>query len=163
MTDLMLMFAMGLDDTRELNRGRLILIDRVRGIIGRWVATSGLGAYQGVNDWNHVGGGVIPATYQLDKPVPWYKVAIAPTDLRHVKGVEGNGYAITPFELETSKGVKRSDVLIHNDANGPGSMGCIVLEGDGEEFKDFELVYGREVLKLPKGVMTVDLGVIYCY
>jgi hypothetical protein len=163
MTDLMLIFAMELDADNELNRGRLILLDRVRGTIGRWVATSGLGSHQDVGDWNHVGGGVIPATYQLDKPVPWYKVAVKPTDLRHVRGVEGNGYAITPFELETKQGVTRSDVMIHNDANVPGSMGCIVLEGDGAEFKDFELVYNRECLKLPKGVETVDLGVIYTY
>jgi hypothetical protein len=163
MTDLFLIFAMALDADNELNRGRLMLFERNRGAIGRWVATSGLGSYQDVNDWNHVGGGVIPAPYQLAKPAPWYKVAVKPTDLRHVKGVEGNGYAITPFELETKSGVTRSDVMIHNDANVPGSMGCIVLEGDGLEFKDFELVYRRECLKLPDSVETVDLGVIYTY
>jgi hypothetical protein len=163
MTDLFLMFAMSLDADSNLNRGRLMLLDRQRGVIGRWVATSGLGSYQDVGDWNHIGGGVIPAPYQLLKPVPWYKVAIEPTDLRAVKGVQGNAYAITPFELETNKGVTRSDVMIHNDANVPGSMGCIVLEGDGTEFDEFELVYSRECLKLPKGSLTVDLGVIYTY
>jgi hypothetical protein len=163
MTDLILIFAMALDADNQLNRGRLVLIDRQRGAIGRWVATSGLGAYQDVGDWNHVGGGVIPAPYQLAKPVPWYKAAIKPTDLTSVRGVQGNAYAITPFELPTNGGVTRSDVMIHNDANVPGSMGCIVLEGDGTEFADFELVYNRECLKLPKGAETVDLGVIYSY
>jgi hypothetical protein len=161
MSDLMLMFAMGLDDTGELNRGRLVLIERKRGLIGRWVATSGLGAYQGVGDWNHVGGGVIPATYQMAKPVPWYKVAVKPTDLTQVKGVEGNAYAITPFEIETKEGTERSDVMIHRDANVPGSMGCIVLMGN--DFADFERVYNRECGLLADHIDTVDLGVIYCY
>ncbi len=161
MTDLFLVFAMALDADRTLNRGRLFLIDRQRGAIGRWVATSGLGAYQNVGDWNHIGGGVIPAPYQLKNPMPWYKVATDPTDLRHVKGVEGNAYAITPFELETNAGATRSDVLIHRDANVPGSMGCIVLMGD--EFPDFERVFKAETSKLPPGVTTVDLGVIYTY
>jgi hypothetical protein len=50
--------------------------------------------------------------------------------------VEGNAYPITPFEVTTKEGVTLSDLLIHRDANVPGSMGCIVLEGN--EFEDFE-------------------------
>ena len=161
MTDLMLMFAMGLSADRTLHRGRLFLIDRARGPIGRWVATSGLGAYQNVGDWNHVGGGVIPAPYQLANPIPWYKVAVTPINLANVKGIEGNAYDISPFEVKTDRGVTRSDLLIHRDANVPGSLGCIVLLGD--EFADFERVYRAETAKLPKGTETVDLGVIYTY
>jgi hypothetical protein len=161
MPDLFLIFAMGLSSDDTLHRGRLVLIDRTRGMLGRWVATSGLGAYQAPGDWNHVGGGVIPATYYLDRPFPWYKVAVQPVNLANVKGVEGNAYAITPFAVETNKGVERSDLMIHRDANVPGSMGCIVLEGG--EFADFEKVYNRECQALPDGVETVDLGVIYCY
>jgi hypothetical protein len=161
MTDLFLLFAMALDSDRTLNRGRLILFDLTRGAIGRWVATSGLGSFQNVGDWNHPGGGVIPATYQLDKPFPWYQVAIDPVDLSHVKGVEGRAYPITPFEVTTNKDVERSDLLIHRDANVPGSMGCIVLPTD--EYPDFERVFKAETSKLPKGVTTVDLGVIYTY
>jgi hypothetical protein len=161
MTDLFLIFAMPLDEDPRLNRGRLILFDRTQGTIGRWVATSGLGAYQGVNDWNHVGGGVIPATYQLKDRIPWYKVAAKPLDLSHVRGVEGNGYPITPFEVQTKEGVTRSDLLIHRDANVPGSMGCIVLSGD--EFADFDRSFARAVKALSPGVTTVDLNVIHCY
>jgi hypothetical protein len=163
MTDLFLIFAMGLSADRTLHRGRLILLDRTRGMIGRWVATSGLGAYQNVADWNHQGGGVLPATYQLKDPIPWYKVAVTPLDLSHVKGVEGNGYPITPFELTTDKGVKRGDLLIHRDPKNsfPGTLGCIGVHED--EFADFERVYTAECRKLPDSVETVDLGVIYTY
>jgi hypothetical protein len=161
MADLLLMFAMGLDADRTLNRGRLVLIDRQKGMIGRWVATSGLGAYQNVGDWNHAGGGVLPATYQLKASIPWYKVAVKPVDLSHVRGVEGNGYPITPFEFLTDKGTNRGDVLIHADANAPGTLGCIGVHKD--EFEDFERVYREQCLLLPKGVSTVDLGVIYTY
>jgi hypothetical protein len=149
MTDLFLIFAMPLDEDPRLNRGRLILFDRTQGTIGRWVATSGLG------------GGVIPATYQLKDRIPWYKVAAKPLDLSHVRGVEGNGYPITPFEVQTKEGVTRSDLLIHRDANVPGSMGCIVLSGD--EFADFDRSFARAVKALSPGVTTVDLNVIHCY
>ena len=62
------------------------------------------------------------------------------------KGVEGNGYPITPFEVITKAGVKRSDLLIHKDANAPGSLGCIVLPP--QEFTDFEACFGREAKDL---------------
>jgi hypothetical protein len=158
---LSLIFAMALDSTDALNRGRLVLIDSERGIIGRWVATSGLGAYQDVKDWNKKGGGVIPATYQLENPIPWYKVAIAPTDLRWTKGVEGNGYAITPFEFTTNGGTERGDVLIHKDANAPGTLGCIGVSL--QDWADFERVFTRETANLPQEIETVNLAVIYCY
>ncbi len=158
---LFLIFTMALDDTAQLNRGRLALIDFERGIIGRWVATSGLGAYQGVGDWNHAGGGVIPATYELKTQIPWYRVAIEPVDLRHVKGVEGNGYPITPTNFVTDGGTERGDVLIHADKNVPGTLGCIGVAAS--EFADFERVYNRECSLLPPDTKTVNLGVIYCY
>jgi hypothetical protein len=153
---------MGLSADRSLHRGRLMLIDRQKGMIGRWVATSGLGAYQNVGGWNHAGGGVIPATYQLKSSIPWYKVAIEPLDLSNLRGVEGNGYPITPTDFVTEKGTERGDVLIHRDANVPGTLGCIGIIGS-DEYADFERSYGEQCLLLPKGSTTVDLGVIYTY
>ncbi|MDM9583099.1 hypothetical protein [Nostoc sp. GT001] len=138
----LLFFAMQLDETPQLNRGRLFLCDYEKGIVGRWIATSGLGQYQGTGDWSKQGGGVIPPTYEMKTPIDFYKVATKPVDLKHVKGVEGNGYPITPFTVETKLGVKRSDLLIHKDANQPGSLGCIVLSTP--EFADFERVFSAE-------------------
>jgi hypothetical protein len=45
-----LVFSMQLDNTPELNRGRLVLWDWEKGQIGRWVATSGLGQYQKIGN-----------------------------------------------------------------------------------------------------------------
>ena len=154
---LQLFFSMQLDETPQLNRGRIFLIDDNRGIIGRWIATSGVGTFQDVGDWSKQGGGVIPPLYEVKDAPNFYTVATKPVDLRHVKGVEGNGYAITPFEVVTKQGVKRSDLLIHKDANAPGSLGCIVLPPG--EFEDFEKVFAREA----KGLSDVKLSVGYTY
>jgi hypothetical protein len=174
---MLLFFTMPLDETEKLNRGRLFLVDETKGIVGRWIATSSTGGKQGVDDWN-IRGGVIPATYQLSSPLPFYSVRVNPVDLRNVKGVEGNGYPITPFEVETLDGGTRSDLLIHKDAitpfevetldtrsdllihkdaNVPGSMGCIVLPES--EFADFEKVFQEQCKK----ENTVKLLVGYTY
>ncbi len=139
----LLIFSMQLDNTSALNSGRLALIDRTLGMIGRWVATSGLGAWQKIGGYNKQGGGCIPPTYELSPLLPFYYVDSEPTDLSHVKGVEGNGYIISPYSVTTRAGVTRSDLLIHKDANVPGSMGCIVLP-EGDEWNDFEKVFTRQ-------------------
>jgi hypothetical protein len=146
-----LMFSMQLDTSPQLNQGRLGLYDWEQGYLGRWVATSGLGAYQRIGGWSKQGGGVLPATYQCNPTFANYWVDVSPVDLSGVKGVEGNGYPITPFAVRTKEGVKRSDLLIHRDANAPGSLGCIVLPDD--EFADFEaeferLCFGHQRVKL---------------
>lgn len=153
-----LVFAMELDDTPELNKGRLALIDlESLGIVGRWVATSGVGSKQGVGDWSKQRGGVIPATYQCNPSFSNYWVQVEPIDLSHVKGVEGWAYPITPFEVCTKEGVKRSDLLIHLDANVPGSLGCIVLPKS--EYEDFREVFEAEC----QGMEKVKLFVIYTF
>lgn len=151
-----LFFTMQLDKTPELNRGRLFLCDYEQGIIGRWVATSATEAKQDVKDWS-VRGGVLPPTYELNNPLAFYTVVTKPADLRNVKGVEGNGYPITPFAVTTKNGTERSDFLIHRDANVPGSMGCIVL-GDGE-FADFEKVFKEQCSQIE----SIKLLVGYTY
>ena len=139
-----LIFSMPLDNTPALNNGRLVLYDWDRGHIGRWVASSGLGMYQRVGGWSKQGGGVCPAPYQCNPTFSNYWVQTSPLDLSHVKGVEGDGYPMTPFSVTTKEGVTRSDLLIHRDANVPGSMGCIVLPDD--EFADFCTVFARETV-----------------
>lgn len=135
---------MPLDNTPQLNRGRLVLYDYDGGHINRWVATSGVGAWQKIGGWSKQGGGVIPATYQCNPTFDNYWVDVNPVDLSHVKGVEGNGYCITPFAVRTKESVKRSNLLIHRDANDPGSLGCIVLPDD--EFRDFEATFQKELI-----------------
>lgn len=143
-----LVFSMPLDNTPELNRGRLVLWDWEKGQVGRWVATCGLGQYQKIGGWSKQGGGVIPAPYQCNPSFANYWVQVAPIDLSHVRGVEGDGYPITPFAVRTKDGVERSDLLIHRDANVPGSMGCIVMSD--EEFEDFCKAFARELIGFEK-------------
>lgn len=143
LTQPFLVFSMPLDNTPELNQGRLVLYDWNLGQIGRWVATSGLGMWQKIGGWSKQGGGVIPAPYQCNPFFANYWMQVTPADLSNIKGVEGNGYPITPFSVRTKEGVERSDLLIHRDANVPGSMGCIVLPGD--EFADFERTIAKEL------------------
>jgi hypothetical protein len=149
-----LIFSMQLDNTPELNRGRLVLYDYDRGVLGRWIATSGLGQYQKIGGWSKQGGGVCPATYQCNPTFANYWVQVAPVDLSNVKGVEGDAYPITPFSVTTKEGVERSDLLIHRDANVPGSMGCIVLPGD--EFADFCKVFNHECEGIEKVKMWIQ-------
>lgn len=143
-----LIFSMQLDNTPELNRGRLVLYDYERGVLGRWVATSGLGMYQKIGGWSKQGGGVCPAAYQCNPTFANHWVQTDPLDLSSTKGVEGEAYPITPFEVTTKEGVKRSDLLIHRDANVPGSMGCIVMGDD--EFADFEKVFKAQTAGIDK-------------
>jgi hypothetical protein len=146
-----LYFSMQLDTTPQLNYGRLCLIDWNSGHLGHWVATSGLGMYQRIGGWSKQGGGVTPPIYQCNPSFSNYWVDVNPLDRSTVRGIEGNGYAITPFEVKTKDGVTRSDLMIHKDANVPGSMGCIVLPE--KEFNSFEeqftkLCAGHEKVKL---------------
>jgi hypothetical protein len=139
-----LIFSMQLDNTPQLNQGRLVLYDWDKGHIARWVATSGLGMYQKIGGWSRQGGGVCPASYQCNPTFANHWMQVAPLDLSNTKGVEGNAYPITPFAVRTKEGVERSDLLVHRDANVPGSMGCIVLPDD--EFSDFEKAVARELI-----------------
>jgi hypothetical protein len=153
-----LVFAMQLDRSWDLNKGRLTLIDTEGGILGRWVATSGLGAHQNVGGWSKQGGGVIPATYQCNPTFDNYWVDTKPLDRSSVKGIEGMAYPITPFEVRTKEGVTRSDLMVHLDANVPGSMGCVAIVGK-DEYEDFCKVFERECSDVDK----VKLFVIYTY
>jgi hypothetical protein len=139
-----LIFSMQLDNTPALNQGRLVLYDWDKGHIGRWVATSGLGMYQKIGGWSKQGGGVCPAPYQCNPTFANYWMQVSPTPFPNTKGIEGNGYELTPFEVRTKEGITRSDLLIHRDANVPGSMGCIVLPDD--EYSDFEQTVARELV-----------------
>ena len=152
-----LLFTMQLENADNISKGRLVLIDEQQGILGRWVATSGLPNDQEVGDWSKPQGGEIPPTYQLESELPFYQVETKPVDLRSLKGVEGNAYPILPNQVITKDGVSRSDLMIHRDANVPGSLGCIVLEGV-EEFADFETTLAKYAKE-----DTIKLLVVYTY
>lgn len=138
--DPLLFFSMQLDNSPSLNMGRLFLIDRSTGIIGRWIATSGLGDYQGVGGWCHQGGGCIPPNYKLQN-VPFYKVRTEPI-WQSLNGINTNTYEINPVTVSTDDGVDRGELLIHRSRFAEpmsGSLGCVVMPES--EFEDFEKTY----------------------
>ncbi len=155
----LLFFSMQLDSTPNLNHGRLFLIDPDKqGIVGRWIATSGVGQWQGIGDWSKQGGGVIPPNYHL-QGVPIYQVSTK-ARWQSLGGIDTNTYEIHPITVKTKQGVNRSELLIHESRYAlpmSGSLGCIVLPEP--EFKDFEQAYKKEC----SHVERVSLLVGYTY
>ena len=157
-SNLLLFFAIALNADNNLHQGRLNLVDTdARGILGRWRATSGLPGLQNIGDWEHKGGGVIPATYEVNPSIPFYNVQVNPVDLSSTKGIEGNGYPISPNSVLTKNGTQRGDFLIHRDANVPGTLGCIgLLETD---WADFEKVFASYA----EGMDSINLLISHTY
>lgn len=83
----------------------------------------------------HELGGFLPPAYRCQGEFFW-KVSTKPIPMPNHRGVRGNFYELTPFEVLTDKGGRRSDFGIHLDANAPGSLGCIVT--DAKRFAEFE-------------------------
>jgi hypothetical protein len=155
----LLFFSMQLDDTPNLNHGRLFLMDPERkGIVGRWIATSGVGQDQGIGEWSKQRGGVIPPNYHL-QGVPIYQVSTNPI-WQSLDGINTNTYLIEPVTVTTTDGVKRSELLIHKSRHSnpvSASLGCIVLPQ--AEFTSFEAAYKEECSHLTQ----VPLLVGYTY
>ncbi len=151
----LLFFSMALDNTPQLNIGRLFLIDyESEGIIGRWMCTSGLGDHQHQEGYETQGGGCIPPNYQTTN-VKLYWVHTRPV-WQDLNGLKTNTYAIDPNEVRLRDGRKRSELLIHRSrfsAPQSGSLGCIVLPDT--EFQDFERDFAEECGYLERVRMVV--------
>ena len=158
----LLIFAMALDDTPQVNVGRLFLIDLDNGLQDKhkWMCTSGVGTWQGNKDWNKVGGGVIPPTYKLNPNPGFYQVSTHPV-FQDLGGIRGNTYMINPNDITTTDGVHRSEIILHmaryDDIRQIASLGCIALPES--EFRggsdSFEETYARECGHLPSVRMLV--------
>lgn len=140
----MLFFSMALDETPQLNIGRLFLIDYEKeGIVGRWMASSGLGDYQNSVGYEKQSGGCIPPPYQTTN-VKFYWVHTKPV-WQSLNGIDTNTYYIDPEVVRLKNGGTRSELLIHRSRfSSPqsGSLGCIVLPE--QEFSDFETTFAVE-------------------
>lgn len=127
-----LFFAMELDDNPRLNRGRIWLYDFYKGMIHKWVATSGVGAKQGRGDWSLQRGGVCPQNDNLNPKLPWFKVV----PQIYIGSIVKEGFLMIPGSMTTNDKVIRSEIMIHADNNDDGTLGCIALHSqEWEHFK----------------------------
>ena len=132
-----LLFTAHFDRDRGLDYGRLSINSLDKGTINIWKAASSYATKQKqYGESFHERGGMLPPQYRVPKLKNW-SVLTKPIPLDLIKGVEGNFYKLSPYEVTTDRGGVRSDFGIHKDANAPGSLGCIVMSPD--RFMNFEL------------------------
>lgn len=149
-----LIFSSHFDRDRGIDIGRLLLHHLNTGHQAIWKAYSSHSKGQNAEAF-HLRGALIPPAYRIPKLAQW-TVATIPEDSSNVRGVEGNFYRISPYQVVTDKGGTRSAFGIHRDANAPGSLGCIVMSDD--RFNDFE----NSMTRLrAEGVTQLPLIVVY--
>lgn len=129
-----LIFNSHFDRDKGVDQGRFSICSLENGTLDIWVACSSHSTKQ-YHESFHERGGYIPPEYRVPGIENWF-VETDPLDLTKNKGVAGNFYKITPFEVTTDKGGKRGDFGVHLDANYPGSLGCIVM--NKKRFGQFE-------------------------
>ncbi|MFM7191522.1 MAG: hypothetical protein ACKN9E_09960 [Microcystaceae cyanobacterium] len=140
---------MQFDRDPGLDAGRLALNHIIEGHQAIWVATSSTANKQGAEDFN-LKGGLIPPHYRCG--IPCWQVHTVPIPMPHTKGVEGNFYKIDPHLVQAQpSGTERGDFGIHRDANTPGSLGCIVMDGDRFSHfeKEMKKLATRQIFRIP--------------
>lgn len=148
-----LLFHMDLGRSNSIIEGRLILLDANR-IIERYIATSGSIGNQSFEMLSAKGRGPIPAQYECG--ITNYTVQTKPIYMPHIRGVEGNFYKIDPHNVNIW-GTGRGDFGIHDDANSPGSAGCVVLPTK-EGWNGFQ----KQMTEIAKtGVSSIPLLISY--
>lgn len=159
-----LMFQMQLDSNRHvipgLNKGRMSLWDLdEEKLIQRWVFTSSYDGKQNVYSWKEYRG-LCPPNYDA----PGWKMYRVPTNLIIQPGqpVE-EGFLVyeskdcSMCKMDVTKGVKRTEIMIHEDKGNDGSYGCLVAPRD--EWNDFKKVF----LETCHRHQEIPLGVMYSW
>ena len=152
-----LMFTMKLEDTHNLEAGRLALIDYTVGMNPEyiWKSSSGLPGHQSFADQSAVGRGELPPPYRTNNPMYYVKTEKAYSD---EIGIAGYYFFISPETINVD-GTDRSMLRVHYDANVPGTAGCIgILSKDAFDF----FVAVMDTLK-GKGFSQVPLFILYPY
>lgn len=103
--------------SRKLIWGLFVLRDKEEKQLCALVATSGTAGYQNWTDFQRIGLGLLP---------PYEKYMIRSDGyFLPTRGIEGMFYPIEPSPVPV---YGRSQLGVHDDANVPGSAGCIVIE-----------------------------------
>jgi hypothetical protein len=113
-------FVMDAGRSSALRAGTLSFYDDAGHLVRKEPATSGLPGYQDESDVWTRGAGPIP-------PVP--NLAIRFGDGYHLdtRGIDGWAFPMLPDPIMRGAAVGRSEIMLHRDANVPGTAGCIGL------------------------------------
>lgn len=140
-------FSMKLQKTSQLLFGKLDLIDKSEKILHSLIATSGINGHQHSGAFSTRGAGCCPPYKGLKILTSGYPLA--------TKGIEGMFYPIVPSPIP---GYGRAEIGLHDDANKPGSAGCIVIENK-ESFLSIVVPAMKKALQA--GVKEIPLEIIY--
>jgi hypothetical protein len=143
-------FLMKLGDSPSLLTGQFEILDDDK-VLKAYPATSGVAGYQSsIDDTWRRGRGPIPRSIPGKRD---YSINIKGRYSLATKGIEGLAYPISPDPIISLEGdASRSEIMLHRDANVPGSAGCIVLRVSVDEYKEFnDYIWSiaRDVTKLP--------------
>jgi hypothetical protein len=131
----------------ELLWGTFVLRDSEGKQLCAVVATSGATGFQNHTHYKTKGKGLLPPYSEYTISTEGYFLA--------TKGIEGMFYPILPSPVP---GYGRSELGLHDDANVPGSAGCIVIENRAT-FRNTVVPLLSATLK--QGIREIPLKITY--
>lgn len=139
-------FRMDLERTSALRAGTLSFFDANNTLVRKEPATSGLPGYQSTNDVWTRGAGPVPS-------VPNQAIRFSDGYRLTTRGIEGWAFPMLPDPIMRNGSVGRSEIMLHRDANVPGTAGCIGLLVGRDDYDEF--------VKWAKNLGTLPLKVVY--
>lgn len=137
-------FKMDLRNASGLLIGTLDFLDSNSKLVRSYPATSGIAGYQNHDDVWTRGAGPIPS-------VPNQAILFSDGYHLNTTGIEGWAFPMRPDPIMRNGKVGRSEIMLHRDANVPGTAGCIGLrlsEPDYDQFVSWAKTLGTLPLKV---------------
>jgi GH24 family phage-related lysozyme (muramidase) len=138
-------FHMDLGSSQALRAGSLLFLDANGTVVRKEPATSGLPGFQTHADLWRRGAGPVPAVEDQ---------AILFSDGYYLTtpGIEGHAFPMRPDPIHGPNGKIRSEIMLHRDANVPGTAGCIGLLVSKKAYEAFVL-WAKPLGRLPLKVI----------
>jgi lysozyme len=113
-------FEMDLEPSQALRAGVLSFFDKGGNLVRKEPCTSGMPGYQtAAHLWTRGAGPVPPVVGQSIRFSDGYHL--------NTRGIEGWAFPMTPDPIMRNGQVGRSEIMLHRDANVPGTAGCLGL------------------------------------
>jgi GH24 family phage-related lysozyme (muramidase) len=137
-------FTMDLEPSQALRAGTLSFLDAAGNVVRKESATSGLPGFQtAAHIWTR-GAGPVPA-------VPNQAIRFSDGYNLDTRGIEGWAFPMTPDPIFRNGNIGRSEIMLHRDANVPGTAGCIGLllsKADYDQFVAWAKPFGTLPLEV---------------